>query len=154
MNTTKRSPGCRLYAVAAIPLLCFGIGQATDLPKQPSMHVSTVSPHRCAATKNQLALTSCLAELARNAEERETNQHLKLKDELGRNSTADVVAAFESAEARWRDYRDAECGAAESLYAGGSAAPAVNSDCRIRLAEQRILELQKAFVAKEGQSSK
>ena len=142
--------------LAAIFILSCGIAQAATSAEKPNEPVNTGSPRRCADAQSQLALNFCFAELANKAEKREANEHLKLKDDLSRKSTPDMVKAFELAETKWRDYRDAECSAAESLYAGGSIAPMVNSDCRIRLADQRTLELQRAFASEEdeGRSSK
>lgn len=156
MSTVNFSAWRSPHRFVAIFILSCGVVQAAALTEKPNEPVNTGSPRRCADAESQLALNFCLADLANKAEKREANQHLKLKDELSRKSTPDMLKAFELAEAKWREYRDAECTAAESLYAGGSIAPTVNSECRIRLADQRTSELKKAFVSEDGddQSSK
>ena len=55
------------------------------------------------------------------------------------------VENLKDAERKWIDYRDAECKAEYSLWAGGSGGPNARAMCMIRLTRQRAADLKNVY---------
>ena len=53
--------------------------------------------------------------------------------------------ALDSAQARWLDFRDAQCRAEGTQFEGGSLKPVVVLACRLHLTERRIAYLRRLF---------
>ena len=104
------------------------------------------APDPCDTARTQLAMTSCRNEAARRAEAAEADLYARAIAALKQKGTAAQVGALESAERKWRDYRDATCQGAADLYAGGSLAGFALVDCRARLASARAAELQADYL--------
>jgi uncharacterized protein YecT (DUF1311 family) len=63
-----------------------------------------------------------------------------------RDYTARDVQALKIAERRWIEYRDAACTAEYGLWGGGSGGPAAHSGCLIKMAKERIGDLEALYL--------
>lgn len=107
-------------------------------PRPPAAQV-------CDSAKTQLEMTACRTELAEQAEAVEAESYDKALAALKSKNAIEHVGMLNSAEQKWKDYRDAQCQAAGTLYSDGSAAPMIRADCRARLANERVVELRAVY---------
>jgi uncharacterized protein YecT (DUF1311 family) len=90
----------------------------------------------CTKARSQMELNRCWVREADNA-----NQRLAAALKSTLEKTA-VRVQTEQAQAKWLDYRDAQCAAVAAIYEGGSMQPMQRAACLVRLTDQRIAELK------------
>lgn len=99
----------------------------------------------CDSARTQLEMTRCRADAATRAETAEAEQFTRVVQLISAKASAEQAQTLEAVELKWKAYRDAECRAVSNLYSGGSLALAVESDCRIRLANERAATLKTTY---------
>ncbi|HYP15502.1 MAG TPA: lysozyme inhibitor LprI family protein [Bryobacteraceae bacterium] len=123
-----------------------------------SLDLSAANPaapksSRCAQAKTQLALTSCWANLAKDADKRLDVRSKELASKLEQIRDSALTSSFQGTQEKWQAYRDSHCSSVESLYGGGSMAPMQGSICRLRLSEAREAELKSVLADMAGLAS-
>ncbi|RFA24717.1 hypothetical protein CAI21_20655 [Alkalilimnicola ehrlichii] len=58
----------------------------------------------------------------------------------------EVVAAIDTAQESWLEYRDKHCGSVYTLWSGGSVRGLMANQCRLDSTEHRTYELWQAFL--------
>ena len=90
----------------------------------------------CSAASSQAQLNRCWANQADKAERR---LNAALDAALAKTT---VRSSVETAQEKWKEYRDAEFAAVAALYEGGSMEPMQHSACLVHLTNERIAELK------------
>jgi uncharacterized protein YecT (DUF1311 family) len=72
-----------------------------------------------------------------------------LKD--AKQYTPGDVQNLKDAERKWIAYRDAACKAERGLWGSGTGAPTAYMGCLVRITEERIAALRKAYMVEEPQ---
>ena len=90
----------------------------------------------CSTATSQAQLNRCWANQADKAERRLS---AALDSALAKTT---VRSTAETAQEKWKEYRDAECTAVAALYEGGSMQPMQHSACLVHLTNERIAELK------------
>ena len=103
--------------------------------------VGTSPEDPCNGARTQAELTRCWSRVAEQAESRLTKTHSDAVARLRQKDAGAAAALLDVAQAKWEEYREAQCAAVAKLYEGGSSASMQRSSCRARVADQRTSEL-------------
>ena len=101
--------------------------QDRDLVAQACQSPTTAAVRRCLAQKNGQADTVLAAALEQA------------------RARANDSEAFDSAQEKWVEYRDAQCRAVASQYEGGSLQPVLFLTCRLELTNVRLEYVRQLF---------
>ncbi len=104
----------------------------------------------CNAPRSQAAMNSCAgleyraADAAMTAQWRRTYAYMKGRDaqDTSRGGGFGYAAATLASQRAWLQYRDAQCVIAGGQFAGGSAQPMAQAQCRTALTKARTAELK------------
>jgi len=93
---------------------------------------------KCFDESTNLRTDRCLAEKLSNAERRLAAAILDLSKKL----TKDELPLFEREQGAWQTYLDRHCHMAGSVFSGGRMESLIQGACRVRLTNQRLVDLQ------------
>ncbi len=97
-----------------------------------------VAPPAC-AEETQIALNSCAVQWSRTADFLESLIYEELFWQVSEQAQAQMITAEEA----WNSFRDVFCQELSDTVRGGSIYPLVYHDCRARVANDRIADLQR-----------
>ncbi|MFC1531133.1 lysozyme inhibitor LprI family protein [Gemmatimonadota bacterium] len=95
----------------------------------------------CAESSTTVEMRVCSDQLNQQAESQLAEALRRARERAGVRSQAALIEA----QARWEQYRDAQCEAEGAQYEGGSIQPVVILGCRLVLTEQRAEYLDGLF---------
>jgi uncharacterized protein YecT (DUF1311 family) len=95
----------------------------------------------CASASTQLEMNRCWSNAAKSAEEQVSHAVAEVSAKVDRGEHSERIKLIETSQAKWEEYRDAACAVIGDLYEGGSMQPLQDAQCRLRLAEQRKVEV-------------
>lgn len=112
---------------------------------------ATAAATGCANAQTQAQMTQCAAADYQNADAAMTRQwkitqaQMKARDakDRSRGGGFGYAAALLASQRAWLAYRDRQCVIAAGEFAGGSAAPMANAQCKARLTNLRSQELKR-----------
>jgi uncharacterized protein YecT (DUF1311 family) len=142
MRTHHLATGTCVLAIALLAACTAGGKGAPTHDSIPAQAVGTVARQPCDSATTQLAMTTCWSNAATEAEARESAELAKTLALVKQKGTAAQANALAAAEEKWKAYRDAQCEADASFFAGGSVAPATAAICRTQLANERRSTLE------------
>ncbi len=112
---------------------------------------ATAAATGCNAPRSQVQMTQCASQAYRQADAVMTRQwkttyaYMKARDAMdsSRGGGFGYAAALLASQRAWLTYRDAQCVIAAGEFAGGSAQPMANAQCKERQTNLRTQELKR-----------
>ena len=91
----------------------------------------------CQPPASNAEMTACFIQASKTADERLNKAYSRIREVLSPDEQLDL----QSAQRLWLKFRDTNCSAERSLYAGGSAGPTVYAACIEADTQQRTSDL-------------